>query len=395
MAQKKKQHYVPQVYLKAFCDPRPPAGWDETRPFTPSVWLIDPTLSGEPRRKAPSSILWQSHLYTLREDDPTRPSIEETLSQLESEYAHTLAKVGDLKPLAVRDLITLTVFVGLLQWRIPVQMDFWQEQIAEIERIYRQVDQAANGSERFSDEFWAGADEAVKRLIVENAGGYSRLITPCAFLVVNDSPMPLVASDNPVVHRFVHVDEFQSWGFPEDRLLPGALPSERVFFSYTPVSPKVGMVSSPLLAAPADSLYWPTADLRLILSLNELTRRHADQSLISAYANPYGPLKDAVIQLSTMRKAERRSGLRIYTERDRHWLPCESVVHSRGDHPLNSRLTFTTTDQEELRAAASAECLVEVTNYHNGEVRGGMRDARFLSVGLYKDAPSVVENGPE
>jgi len=43
MPEKKKQHLIPQCYLKAFTDPIPPKGVSHQK-YKPSTWLVDKSL---------------------------------------------------------------------------------------------------------------------------------------------------------------------------------------------------------------------------------------------------------------------------------------------------------------------------------------------------------------
>ena len=58
MAKHKKQHFVPQCYLKAWCDPTTPVDQD------PYVWRFRKDGS-DPRRKAPENIFHETDLYTI------------------------------------------------------------------------------------------------------------------------------------------------------------------------------------------------------------------------------------------------------------------------------------------------------------------------------------------
>lgn len=73
MAQKSRQHIIPQVYLNAFCDPQPPDTHPAEKPFTPALWTLPPSLLGEARRVAPQNLAWERKIYNLVADDPDDP----------------------------------------------------------------------------------------------------------------------------------------------------------------------------------------------------------------------------------------------------------------------------------------------------------------------------------
>ncbi len=387
-----RQHIVPRIYLKAFAVDSPPEDWPAGRPFTPYVWVIECSLKEEPVRRAPSQLLWQRALYTLAAEDPSDPSIEKYLSSIESVFASTITKVLAEQPLSPEDMAALAVFTGALAGRTPGMMEHRQSQVDEIQGLYRQVERGATGSETASDEFWKGSDEAGRRLILTTAGSYASVILPYAWLFINQSPVPLVTSDQPVTHLFLHVDELAGNGFPPELLNPEAQPSDRAFVSLTPLAPHVAMLSSPLLVPPTDSFYWRSSNIRIAVALNEWTRHHAQKVILSKYRNPYGPIREHAIELERREEASpRASGLQIYTKRNRYWIPSEDVVHGHGSHVLIGRLTFTTAELESVRLAAADGELVEINVYSDGRQVGAMRNARFISVASEPGQPSVIE----
>jgi len=73
MSDAKKQHYVPQFYLREFLDPNTPLGQD------PYVWVF--AKDGKKKqRRAPKNILWKTELYTLDVEGAKRYELEQALS---------------------------------------------------------------------------------------------------------------------------------------------------------------------------------------------------------------------------------------------------------------------------------------------------------------------------
>lgn len=387
-----KQHFVPKVYLKPFSVTSPLVGWPEDRPFTPFVWVIDRSLREEPVAKSPGRILCRRRIYTLDQEEGSQSFIEQKLSQLESEYAATIPRVTGLLPLSRRDLITLYIFVGALHGRTPSMMEYRQSQSDTLERMHRDVERGATGDEVVSDRFFKDSGQTAKRLILRSSSSYARLIAPFASIVVNRTPMPFVTSDEPVTHIFVHVDELLANGFPPERVRPDALPNERAFLSVTPLSPGMALISSPLLVPPEDSPYWEASDIRAAVALNEWTRQNAERYLISRYRNPYGPLREHAIALD-MKAASvpQASGLQVYTDRARYWIPSDDVEDVLEVDPLAGKLRFTTADLDALHAAAADKELREINIYSDGEQVGGMRDAKFAVVATTASEASVIE----
>ena len=86
MSDAKKQHYVPQFYLRQFVDPNTPAGQE------PYVWILSKNGKTKSRR-APKNILWETDLYTFFDTTGTKhQELERTLSQIESDFAGTVQR---------------------------------------------------------------------------------------------------------------------------------------------------------------------------------------------------------------------------------------------------------------------------------------------------------------
>src|SRR5262252_2340563 len=127
MTSHKRQHFVPQSYLKAWCDPNTPAGQE------PYVWRFNKDGS-DPRRKAPENIFHETDLYTIHRADGERDLVlEHGLAGLESEFVTirdaTLARRGEITP---RDHVMLCAFIAAAHARTPAQRDHHGAQWAEV-----------------------------------------------------------------------------------------------------------------------------------------------------------------------------------------------------------------------------------------------------------------------
>lgn len=386
---KKRQHIVPKVYLKPFLDPEPPPEWPEGRPFEPAVWVINPDLTGKPSRRSPANILWKSYFYNLSEDDPDRPSIEESLGRLESAFQPVQQTILNRGHLSLEQYGLLCVFVGALSSRTPQQIDHWQEFLDQIQHIYRQM-----ASPEVADEFWSGSAEAGKKSVLPHAEAYANVVGDYGFLLVNESPLQFITSDRPVTHVFLHVDEPPIADFP-DELRANVGTNEQAFFSFTPLSPDTAFVSSPLLDN-GRRLYSLTEDMRLAFALNQFTRHRAAELLVAREAKPYGLLTELVVMAEAAHRAsyEPKTGLQVKTTEQRFWITASQIDHGMRGHPLHGRIRFVADNQEELRAAAAATDLVQILVIEDDREAGGMRDGWFSSVGLTEGAETVIENWP-
>lgn len=127
MTSHKKQHSVPQCYLKAWCDPNTPAGQE------PYVWLFHKDGSGA-RRKAPENIFYETDLYTIHRADGERDLIlEHGLAALESEFvAIRDTKLSRRQELTARERLMICAFIAAAQARTPAQRDHLRGQWAKV-----------------------------------------------------------------------------------------------------------------------------------------------------------------------------------------------------------------------------------------------------------------------
>jgi len=77
-----KQHFVPQCYTKAWCDPRAPLGPKNT----PYVWQFSPDGKNV-RRKAPTKLFTETDIYTITAADGERDlRLEHGFQELEDRF---------------------------------------------------------------------------------------------------------------------------------------------------------------------------------------------------------------------------------------------------------------------------------------------------------------------
>ncbi len=69
MGAKAKQHIIPACYLRPWCDPGTPIGYE------PYIWLISRDGTQKSRR-APSNSFTENNFYTVRLQDGERNSLD-------------------------------------------------------------------------------------------------------------------------------------------------------------------------------------------------------------------------------------------------------------------------------------------------------------------------------
>ena len=119
----KNQHTVPQSYLKAWCDPESPDGYE------PYLWICNRGGAGS-KKKAPAKVFTEKDFYTIKLADGERDLVlEHGLSQLESRFAALRANKLDKRlPLSPRDKLNLCAFVATMYARTKSRGEFWRGQ---------------------------------------------------------------------------------------------------------------------------------------------------------------------------------------------------------------------------------------------------------------------------
>jgi hypothetical protein len=119
----RRQHFVAQSYLRAWCDADTPAGQE------PYVWRFNKDGSN-PRRKAPENIFFETDLYTIHRADGERDlELEHGLAGLEHEFvAIRDTKLSRQKTLTRGEHAMLCTFIAAAHARTPAYRDHLAEQ---------------------------------------------------------------------------------------------------------------------------------------------------------------------------------------------------------------------------------------------------------------------------
>ena len=135
MSSHKKQHYVPQCYLREFVDPHTPPKYE------PYVWVFSKNGKRKEKR-APKNLFAETDLYTLTIQGAKDYGIERSLSALESEYAAVVRnKVKKHMSLSGEEQITICAFVAAMMQRTLRSKDniedFHDQVIEKVEAMER------------------------------------------------------------------------------------------------------------------------------------------------------------------------------------------------------------------------------------------------------------------
>jgi len=393
MPEKKKQHLIPQCYLRAFTDPIPPKGVSHQK-YKPSTWLIDKSFKKKPALKGLKNVFWKPYFYNLDEDNPSEPVTENFLSTIETNYSNVLRKIEIHEQLDLNNKIDLILFIDTLFRRTKSQVSFWQKQIDEIEKMYRLVDRTYNSNENASNEYFLGSHELSKRMVKTATGSLANIILQEGFSIVkNDSDLPFFSSDHPVIYTFMHIDDLFRCGIPQAWTYGNIGTNEKRFFCFCPLTPNYAFISSPFIKIPKESVYRIEKEFSFSFGMNFVTQRQAKSVLISSIKTPYANYQEFALKIiESIDNAKPREGkeLIIYTNQARYTIKV-SQYERIDDHPVLLKIKFWTESLKEAWVMASHQKIDLIEFYKNGKQMGGTRNLKFTFVSTSPDEASIME----
>jgi hypothetical protein len=289
MADRKKQHFIPQSYLKAWCDQLTPSNQ------MPYIWQFSKD-GNDVKKKAPKTIFYENDMYTVINPDGSRNLVfENLLGQLERQFSEIRKKLEQEKKLKTHEHFTLCHFIAAMDGRTKAKREHtaknWGKVVEMIDKMReasktfthkqkKQAQRIADSEEHFGAKDSSMSEEDVRQIVTHPM--QSTLpntvieLTPLLFkmnLVVvktNDS-VGFITSDNPCV-----------WIDPEAHKRPQGFQFPALMYESTeirfPISPKQMLVftnKSHIL----NNSYVPI-DEEFLNDANRVTRFHSHEFFV-------------------------------------------------------------------------------------------------------------------
>ena len=193
MSNPKRQHYIPQCYLREFIDPNTPPGQE------PYVWVFN---RGEKigRKKAPSNTFKETDLYTLSLKTGKKDyRIEETLSNLEGKYVEVFrTKIKKHLPLSDEDHIILCAFVSVMLQRTLRHRDNLERFFDELIEKTESMERAHNVEPKKSQELKRYRKNTHKLGVVQLLPDITELLMGMSVsFLISEKGAKFVTSDDP------------------------------------------------------------------------------------------------------------------------------------------------------------------------------------------------------
>lgn len=251
--------------------------------------------------------------------------------------------------------------MGLLKSRVPYHLDSQQYNLNRLEETYRMVEKSHTGVETNADTLFWMKEEGAKRGLFNHAAAYAKVTESQGWIYVNTSEVPLITSDSPVIHLQLQRNDLENIGISPEFIPQVATKTQSQFFSYCPLTPFLGFISSPLVIPPVNSFYRGDNSLSLVLGLNQLVRHYASSKIYSLRQHPYGDLKSEIIALDSEYKAAmENTGALITTTDVRMWVPCTSIEYQKTEQTLFRRIKLYIINSTHLQSFPIGTILTEI-----------------------------------
>lgn len=209
----KKQHFIPQSYLRAWCDPETP----ELQ--TPYVWRFSKD-GMEIKKKSPEKIFFENDMYTIKNTDGGRDLIlERGLAGLESDFAVTRdKKIKERSALTDEERSVVYTFVAAMDARTKARRDHrasqWTEVLEKMERLKKKVDAMSpeerkryarpelptSGPSYGYEEVKQIAAKPIQNLLVAELAALASHLVQMEMVIIETNSTPgFITTDNPCV----------------------------------------------------------------------------------------------------------------------------------------------------------------------------------------------------
>lgn len=318
---KRKQHLIPNCYLKAWCDPTTPPGQE------PYIWLhsVD---TNERRRKSPRKTFTETDRYTIESSGGGRNlRIEDTLADIETKFVGIRDQLEGVRQIPATDHFLLCAFVAAMVSRTKPAGDHWGKVWSDLQSQARKIAQA-HGSEVNAPQLNLSVHNAMASVVHFTI----KVLAPMLFhlrsgIYYAESRGAFITSDNPCV-----------WYDPDSLKRPPLLRSPAL--CYPNVKILLPLSPNSLLMLSYDKQYagYFHASEQFIDEVNRLIRFNSHQHYITRDGRTKNLWSECARYPLTLGKTLRKAKLRWLSqsetgkcEKNGKPLDCESGNSKRTD----------------------------------------------------------------
>lgn len=188
----KNQHYIPQSYLKVWCDPETPSGQE------PYVWQFSKD-GNQASKKAPKNIFCENNMYTIENVDGSRNLVlEHGLSELEGRFANLRdRKISQKKALDKEERFIVCSFIAAMHARTKAQREHWKNQWGLLqERMEEMIEWQKKATDEEIDRMVSPLDHTHSK----GAFDYDQ-VNAMAYYPLQTMLLPLISAETPLLYN--------------------------------------------------------------------------------------------------------------------------------------------------------------------------------------------------
>jgi hypothetical protein len=359
----KNQHLVPQVYLKGFSNKKI---YHIKEEYSIYISEINSVFESKERGVKHRSFT-KSYFYNF-DKEKKEPIVEKNLSKIENEYKRILKNLMT-NNITLEDVLYISNFTLLQYQRTENFIDNFQGSMDEVAKIYDMFD---NGS-RAKEEMENIALKMLKDFKIENMYKSNIIHEQGIHFIVNDTGIPFITSDKPVVHSINHIDQVKSiFNDSNIKYNDKYLPSDKSVFFFFPLNEKFALISTKFLISQSNIIQYITVNNKsdTILRLNIMSYGNAHKAIYSSMKNPFENFEKIIESINNQYK-DIGYWAHIYTDKNRYILELENYKYG-----LNNMILYLKSDNS-VKQIFNDFQLKEIIIYLNEEEMSHIKNIKL------------------
>lgn len=361
----KNQHLVPQVYLKGFSNKKM---YHKKEEYSIYISEINSVFESKERGVKHRSFT-KSYFYNF-DKEKKEPIVEKNLSKIENEYKRILKNLMT-NNITLEDVLYISNFTLLQYQRTENFIDNFQGSMDEAARMYDMFD----NDSRAKGEVENIALKMLKDFKIENMYKSNIIHEQGIHFILNDTDIPFITSDKPVVHYINHIDQVKSiFNDSNIKYNDKYLPSDKSVFFFFPLNEKFALVATKFLISKSDAIQYITVKNKIdtILRLNFISYENANKEIYSSRENPFKNFEKIIKSIDNQYK-DIGYLVHIYTDKNRYILEVQKY-----EHGLNNMTLYLKNDNN-VKQIFNDFHLKEISIYLNERGISGMNNIKLDS----------------
>lgn len=363
MAEYKNQHIVPKVYLEYFSNKKIFNDNEVNNIYVSEKKSIYESIE----KNIKKSFFTKPHFYNF-DEQKKEPIIEKNLSKIENDYKKNLKSLINHN-ISLSDILYISNFTLLQLQRVDSHIDNFQNSFNKIADIYDGFATDTNMKEEVENI-------ALKMLLdykIDNMYKSNIVYEQGIHFIVNNTDIPFITSDKPVVHNINHIDQIKSiFNDTNIKYDDNYLPSDKSVFFFLPLNKNFALIATKFLICQNNLIQYITIDNKgdAIIRLNLMSYQNANKYIYSSLENPFKGFEE-IIKSINHQYQDIGYWCQIYTDKNRYILEIKKY-----EHGLNNILLYLKNDKN-IKSIMKDRKLKEISIYHNENEVSHMKEIKL------------------